>query len=420
LASGEIKKGCIFMKNIVLCTFVILGAIDFSRAADWPQFLGPNRNGISGEATLLKSWSKEGPKVLWEKQVGEGYSGPVVVGGTLIVFHRKGDQEVVEALNAETGKEQWTFAYDTAYQDDLGKGDGPRSTPLVADGLVYTLGAEGKVHCLELKTGKKLWERDFAKDHPFRKGFFGVATSPIVEGNNLVINVGSKTAGIVALDKKTGKETWKATNHEASYSSPVAATIQGKRQLLFLTREGFVSLDPETGKVIHEKRWRSRMAASVNAATPVVIDNQVFLSACYGTGAVLLNIAKDGLEEVWKGDETLSNHYDTSVYHDGHLYGLDGRQEQGAQLRCVELKTGKVAWTETGFGCASLILADGRYFALAENGDLVLFEASPKAYRELARAAVLTGPCRSPLALANGRLYARDNKKLVCWDVKKQ
>jgi outer membrane protein assembly factor BamB len=247
-----------------------------------------------------------------------------------------------------------------------------------------------------------------------------VATSPIVEGNNLVINVGCKTAGIVALDKKSGKEVWKATTQEASYSSPVAATIQGKRQLLFLTRDGLVALDPETGKVIQEKRWRSRMAASVNAATPLVIENKVFLSACYGTGAVLLDFTKDGLEEVWKGDETLSNHYDTSVYHDGYLYGLDGRQEQGAQLRCVELKTAKVMWTEKSFGCASLILADGRFLALAENGDLVLFEASQKAYHELARASVLTGTCRSPLALANGRLYARDNKKLMCWDVKKE
>ncbi len=162
------------------------------------------------------------------------------------------------------------------------------------------------------------------------------------------------------------------------------------------------------------------MAASVNAATPVVVEDQVFLSACYGTGAVLLKVTKDELEEIWKGDETLSNHYDTSIHHAGFLYGLDGRQEEGAQLRCVDIKKGKVQWTEKGFGCASLILADGRFFALTENGDLVLFEANPKAYHELARASVLAGLCRSPLALANGRLFARDGKKLVCWDVKKK
>ncbi|MFL5242604.1 MAG: PQQ-binding-like beta-propeller repeat protein [Gemmataceae bacterium] len=407
--------------KIVLLSLTVLlfeGAAS-SRAGDWPQFLGPNRNGVSNEKDLIKTWPKEGPKVLWQRDVGVGYSGPAVSEGCLILFHRLDDKEVVEALDSETGKNRWSFSYDTNYQDDLGKGDGPRSTPILSGGFVYALGAEGMLHCLELKTGKQVWNRALAQDYPFRKGFFGVATSPIIEGDALVVNVGAKGAGIVALDKKTGKELWKATNQEASYSSPVSATIDGARHLIFFTREGLVSLDPANGKVRFSKRWRSRMAASVNAATPVVVDDQIFLSACYGTGAVLLKVTKDEPEEIWKGDETLSNHYDTSVHNAGFLYGLDGRQEQGAQLRCVEIKTGKVEWTQKDFGCASLILADGRFFALTENGDLVLFEANPKAYRELARAAVITGPCRSPLALANGRLYGRDGKKLVCWDIRK-
>jgi outer membrane protein assembly factor BamB len=391
-----------------------------SGASDWPQFLGPDRNGVSREKDLIKSWPKDGPKIIWEREVGVGYSGPALSGGSLILFHRLDDKEVVEALDSETDKPRWSFSYDTNYQDDLGKGDGPRSTPLLSNGFVYTLGAEGHLHCLDLKTGKKIWDRALAKNYPFRKGFFGVATSPIIEGDALVLNVGSKAAGIVAFDKKTGKELWKATNHEASYSSPVAATVGGSRQLFFFTREGLVSLDPADGKVRYSKRWRSRMAASVNAATPVVVEDQVFLSACYGTGAVLLKVIKNELEEIWKSDATLSNHYDTSIHHAGFLYGLDGRQEEGAQLRCVDIKTGKVQWTEKGFGCASLILADSRFFALAENGDLVLFEANPKAYHELARASVLAGPCRSPLALSNGRLFARDGKKLVCWDIKKK
>jgi outer membrane protein assembly factor BamB len=407
-------------KSLVAFLILIGGRIGILCASDWPQFLGPERNGVSKESGLVKAWGKDGPKVIWEKEVGEGYSGPVVAEGIVIIFYRLGDQEVVEALNADTGKQVWLYSYETQYEDDLGKGNGPRSTPSVANGLIYSLGAEGKLHCLDLKSGNKEWERDLAKDYPFRKGFFGVATSPLIEGDNIVINIGSRMAGIVALNKKTGKESWKATNQEASYSSPTAATIDGKRQLVFLTREGLVTLDPESGKILHEKRWRSRMAASVNAATPVIVDNQIFLSACYGTGAVLLRVSKDGLEEIWKNDETLSNHYNTSIHHDGYLFGVDGRQEEGPQLRCVELKTGKVQWSEKGFGCASIISADGRFFALAENGDLVLFEVSPKAYHELARASLLAGPCRSPLALANGRLLARDKKKLVCWDVKNE
>ena len=160
------------------------------------------------------------------------------------------------------------------------------------------------------------------------------------------------------------------------------------------------------------------MNASVNAAAPVLVGEHVFLSASYGTGAVLLRVAKDGVTEVWHNDESLSNHYNTSVYHDSHVYGFDGRQEQGARLRCIEAQTGKVCWTKEGFGCGSMILADGKLIVLSENGELVLIDATPTAYSEKARATVLSRPCRAEIALANGRLYARDNAKLVCWNLK--
>ncbi len=168
------------------------------------------------------------------------------------------------------------------------------------------------------------------------------------------------------------------------------------------------------------KRWRSRMNASVNAAAPVVVGDQLFLTASYGTGAVLLKVTKDGAEEVWHGDDSLSSHYNTPVYQDGYLYGIDGRQENGARLRCVELKTGKVKWEKDRFGCASLLLADGQIVALTEDGDLVLIDATPDGYKEKSRATVLkVAPCRAEIALADGKLYGRDGKKLVCWNVKK-
>ncbi len=389
-------------------------------AADWPQFLGPTRNGVSTETGLAASWDKNGPPVLWSVPVGEGYSAPAIVGDRLILFHRQGDEEVVECLDAATGRSRWKHASPTRYRDDFGKGDGPRSTPTIADGRVYTLGADGQLTCLELETGKKVWDRALNDDYQVPKGFFGVATSPLVEGDLVLVNVGSRQAGIVALAKDTGKEVWKATNHEASYSSPVAATIDGIRQVFFFTREGIVALDPKTGKVRFNLHFRSRMNASVNAAAPVVAGDLVLFTASYGTGAVVLRIKKDGFEEVWKSDEVLSSHYNTPIVHDGFLYGSDGRQEQGARLRCVELATGKVRWTKDDFGCASMILADGKLFVLTEAGDLVLVRPTPEGYRELARATVLTGPCRADLALSNGRLYGRDNKKLVCWDVRKK
>jgi outer membrane protein assembly factor BamB len=399
-------------------TLLIL--IPAASAADWPQFLGPTRNGISTETGLMKSWPEKGPPVIWEHEVGEGYSGPVVSGDTVIIFHRVGDEEVVEALDAATGKPRWKFSYGTTYRDLLGKGDGPRSTPLVADGKVYTLGAEGALHCLDLKDGKKVWEKWLAQAYAMRPSYFGVGTSPILEGDLLLVNVGARRAGIVAFDKASGKEVWKATDDEASYSSPVGATIGGERHVIFFTRTGLIDLNPKDGKVRFSKRWRSRMEASVNAAAPLVIGDQLFLSASYGTGAVLLRITKDGAEEVWKGQESLSAHYNTPVHKDGYLYGIDGRQEQGARLRCVELKTGHYRWEKERFGCASLILADGQIIALTENGDLVLIEPATDDYHEKGRANVLKdGPCRAEIALADGRLYGRDGKRLVCWNLRK-
>ncbi|HZY85719.1 MAG TPA: PQQ-binding-like beta-propeller repeat protein [Gemmataceae bacterium] len=386
--------------------------------ADWPQFLGPTRNGVSPETGLLKTWPEKGPPVVWQREVGEGFSGPVVAGGRLVLFHRVGDEEVVECLDAATGKAHWKAATATAYVDSYGKGNGPRSTPLIAGGKVYTLGPDGLLQCLNLADGKPVWRRELHKDYEVRKGFFGVATSPLLEGKLLLVNVGGRGgAGIVAFDKDSGKEVWKATDHDASYASPVAATI-GVRHVLFFTREGVVSLDPANGAVRFSKRWRARIDASVNAAAPLVVGDLVFVTASYRTGALLLRVKKDGAEEVWKGDDVLSSHFTTPVYHAGHLYGFDGRQEAGTRLRCVDFKTGKVAWTKEGFPCGPIIVADGNLIILSEDGDLVLVEATSAAYREKARAKVLGSPCRAPLALADGRLYGHDGRKLVCWKLK--
>ncbi len=402
-----------------LLSICILWGSGAVSAADWPQFLGPMRNGISQETGLAGAWPKEGPRVVWERGVGQGWSSPVVAGDRLILFHRIGDHEVVECLDAATGKERWKFEDATGYVDDFGFDPGPRSTPLIAGQHVYALGAEGRMHCLELATGKKVWERALSEDYQAAKGFFGVATSPVLERDLLLVNIGGKNAGIVALNKDTGKEAWKATNHAASYSSPVVATIDGARHALFFTREGIVSLDPATGKVRFTKHWRSRNNASVNAATPIVVGREVFFSACYETGAILLTAKKDRFEEVWSNDESMSNHYGTSIYQDGHLYGFHGRQERKAALRCIDWKTGQVQWTKERFGCGSMILADGKLIILTEDGDLVLAEASPKAYKELARAPVLGPACRAQIALANGRLYARDTKKLICLELRR-
>lgn len=399
---------------------VSLVAVVFGIAADWPQFLGPQRNGVSTESGLLQTWDDKGPPTLWKKEIGEGYSAPVVAGERLILFHRVGDEEVVECLDAANGKEVWKHAEATSYRDPLGKGDGPRSTPLFFGERVYTLGPGGRLSCLKLADGAKVWQRELLKDYNVPRSYFGVGTSPIVEGGRILVNVGGRDAGIVAFDKDDGKEVWKATEDGASYSSPVAADIDGVRHVLFFTRQGIVSLDPSNGHVRFSKRWRSRADASVNAATPVVAADVAFFTACYETGAIAARVKKDGVEELWSNDRSLSCHFSTPVYRDGCLYGFDGRQEAGTEMRCVELKTGKVHWSKEGFGCGSMLVVEGRLLVLSESGELLLVECNRDKYHEKARAAVLTGPCRAPMALANGRLYARDNKKLVCWNLKIQ
>jgi outer membrane protein assembly factor BamB len=342
------------------------------------------------------------------------------VNGRLILFHRQGDREIVACLDAATGKEQWKFGYATRYEDDFGFDPGPRATPLVAGKHVYALGAEGVMHCLELATGKKVWHRPLKDDYRASKGFFGIATSPVLEGDLILVNIGGTDAGIVALNKDTGKEVWKATKDAASYSSPVVATIDGARHALFLTRAGIVSLDPATGHVRFSKSWRSRNNASVNAASPVIVGKEVFYSASYDTGAILLTAKKDGFDELWSNDESLSCHYGTPICHDGRLYGFHGRQEQKASLRCIDWKTGEVRWSKDRFGCGSMIRAADLLVILNENGELVLVEATPRSYKELARAPVLGVGCRAQIALANGKLFARDTKKLVCLELKKE
>jgi outer membrane protein assembly factor BamB len=397
--------------------FVLSGLV---RADDWPQLLGPRRDGHSNETGLLASWSKQGPPVVWQRDVGEGYSGPVVAGERLILFHRLDNQEVVECLHATSGKPLWKHTSGTQYQDPLGKGNGPRSTPLVDGKRVITLGAAGQLTCLDLASGQKIWDRSLHQDYRVPPSYFGVGTSPLVENGLVLVNVGAKDAGIVAFAFETGKEVWRATNDGASYSSPVACTIDGARRAVFFTRQGVVVLDPQTGRVSYQQRWRARYDASVNAATPLVIDNLAFFSTCYETGALLLRLKKDGAEEVWDSDDVMSNHYNTSIYHEGHLYGFHGRQESGPSFRCVDLLTKKILWDRPGFGCGTMVLAEGRLIVMTERGELLLVQATPEAYQELSRATVLNAvPVRAQIALSGGRLYARDERKCVCFDVRK-
>ena len=386
-------------------------------AAEWPQFLGPQRNGTSPER--LDANALNNPKLLWKKEIGAGFSGPVVEGDRLVLFHRLENKEVIECMKAGTGERLWRFDYDSAYRDDFGFDEGPRGTPAIADGRVYTFGAEGVLHAIDLVTGRKIWRLDTKTKFGVKKGFFGVAASPLVNSGKVILNVGGPGgAGLVAFDAKNGSVAWTATDDDAGYSSPIAATLEGRPTILCLTRAGLVGIDPPTGKIRFQFPWRSRNNASVNAAVPIVDHDRIFLSATYNTGAILLKDSGDQLTKIWSSDDALSNHYASSVLKDGYVYGFHGRQEYGQSLRCIELATGKIAWSVDDYGAGTVTLVGDRLLILRESGEAVIAPATPHAYRPESKASLLPGVVRSYPAIANGRIFLRNQKTLAAYSIK--
>jgi len=390
-----------------------------SYAGDWPQILGPNRNGVAVDEHLVASFPAEGPAILWEHPVGEGFAGVAVADGMVIAFHRLENEEVVEAFDAQTGKSRWTRKYPATFSGGYSQDHGPRCVPLIDRGFVYLFGATGDLHCLNLKTGQERWSRAAGREFEAPDGFFGVGSTPIVEEDNLLVNVGGKKgSGIVAFRLADGKPVWQVSDEKASYSSPTATTVDGVRHVIFVTRLSAMSIDPASGKV----RWQfpfGDRGPTVNAATPQVIDGHVFLSASYGIGAVYRKIGKTSADDVWANNETMSSQFSTSVPCEGLFYGVDGRVDiPPARLRCFDPRTGKVKWTKEGFPVANLIVADGKLVIVTDDGDLVLATPSPKSYSELARARIFRTTTRALPALSNGRLYVRDTGTLKCVDLR--
>ncbi len=386
------------------------------RAGEWPGFLGPLRNGTLPGESLPDSWPPEGPARLWERPVGSGFSGPVALVDRVVLHHRIGGEEIVWSLDPATGRTQWSYSMPTDYRDDFGFDDGPRATPAAYRGRLYAHGAQGLLVCLDLQSGRPVWQVDTRRQLGASKGFFGPACSPLVEGDLVILGPGSAVhGGIVALDRATGALRWKASRDEASYSSPVAATIGGSRLAVFFDREGMKAVDLRGGALRFQWPWRPRARASVNAATPLVRGDQVFLTTSYGRGAILLDLSGPAPRQVWSGDSSLSAHYATPVRHGEHLYGFHGRQERGAALRCVSWQDGTVRWSRETVRNGSVLGAGDRLLILQENGELILIEADPAAYRELDRAQILPFGVRAFPALAEGVLYARGPKTLAAW-----
>lgn len=443
---------------------------------DWPSFLGPLGTGVSSETNVLKAWPQDGLPISWQKRVGTGYSAPSVLGNRLVVHHRpRGNDDHVECVRADTGEPLWKFSYHTDYEDRYGYNNGPRCTPLLAGNRVFTLNPEGKLFCLDLTSGRQIWGRDCAKDFriPDDENFFGVGCTPILEGNLLIVLVGAQpNSGVVAFNAETGDVVWqnvgqktwdgaetgdslkpkyKWTGEESiySYSTPMAVTIHGRRHVLCFMRQGLVSLDPKDGSVNFKFWFRPKDRESVNAARPVVIGDKIFLSAAYKLGSALLQVAPSGKEYkvLWQDSRNMLTHWSTTIHVDGFLYGFSGRHEEEGELRCLDLKSGKVQWQTTGyegdvskltqspvtgeirdgsgkaipfpfFGRGSKTQIGDRFLVLGERGTLALLKINPERFEELGRMSVsgIKYPAWAAPVLSRGRIYLRSETHLVCLD----
>ncbi len=424
---------------------------------DWPKFLGPTGDSKSAETGIIAPWPESGLKIVWQRPLRESYGIGSVAYGRYYQFDREGNQAKVIALEAETGKPLWEFAYPTDYVDYYGYNGGPRCSPVIDGNRVYTYGAQGMLHCLDAETGELIWKVDTAKEFGVIQNFFGVGSTPVIEGDLLIVMVGGSPpeshdlgpgyldrvvgngSGVVAFDKRTGEVKYKTSDELASYAAPTLATIEGRRWCFVFARGGLLGFNPADGSIDFHYPWRAKILESVNASTPVVVNNEVFISETYGPGSSLLRVRPGGYEVVWRDDErrrdkAMQTHWNTAVYHEGYLYGSSGRHEHNAELRCIEWKTGKVMWSEPGLTRCSLLYVDNHFICLSEDGVLRLLRANPEKYdlvsewRPVDKDApanpfgfgprpLLSPPAWAAPILSHGLLYVRGDDRVLCLEL---
>lgn len=450
---------------------LLLPAAACCQAEDWPWFLGPQHTGVSSETDIVLDWTEHQPAVVWKQSVGTGYSAPSILGDRLVVHHRPRRDEIISCRSVESGEEIWQYAYSSNFTDPWGYNNGPRCSPVLDGGQCFTLGAEGMLTCLNFEDGQLIWQKDLQKEFDLPEWHFGIGCSPILDGNRLIVLVGGQPgSGVVAFDRNDGSVLWEAVGRKTwdgevdantrkpyqwtgsemvvSYSSPIIATIHGRRHLLCLMRQGLVSLDPETGAENFHYWFRARVHESVNAARPIVVGDQILLSAAYKVGSALLKVGPDGrsFDEVWRDRRNLLAHWSTPIHVDGFVYGFSGRHENEGQLRCIRLSDGKIVWTTAGFdgdlrefardresgqiihrptgkvvpfpyyGRGSLTQAGSRFVVLGERGTLAAVDVSSEGFQEHGRWSIpeIHYPAWAAPVISNGNLYLRSEDWLVC------
>ncbi len=422
------------MKSLPFAALILFATIRALPADNWPQYNGANSDRTTTEKIGQTNWGGSGPREVWKVKTNTGFSSFSVVGGRAYTIVRREvdgiDMEVCVALDADTGREVWAaplgllrWSHDggnAGARNNKG-GDGPRSTPSVVDGHVYTVNSDLGVHCLKAKDGKVVWKQDLMKDFDGRNIKWENAAAPLVEGDAVYVMGGGKGKSMVCFDKKSGKARWADHDYLMTHATPIAATIHGQRQIIFFTQQGLVSCDPKSGAQL----WFHRFPFKVStAASPVVYEDMVYCSAGYGVGATVIKLSKSGskwsAKELWfsEGNKPVCNHWSTPVCKDGYLYGMFGFKEYGdGPVKCIDMTTGRVVWEEGGFGAGNVTLAGETLIALSDYGDVVLIKASPDKFQELGRKKAVGGKCWSTPVLANGRIYVRSTTEAACLDV---
>ncbi len=425
-----IVQRCVRRMRIPLALVAIALSLPAERAAaqadakgEWPQLLGPQRNGLSAETGLLDRWPTDGPKEIWRVPGGVGMSGLAISRGRVLTLVQRDEKQWLIALDAKSGESVWQTPLAPEYRNPMG--NGPRATPAISGDQVFVFTGEGILSAHDFRDGKSLWSHNVVKELSGKEAEYGMACSPLVVGEQVIVTAGAPKGTLVAFDTKSGKQLWTAGSDPAGYSSPALLNVGGRSQIVAFTGNSALGVDPAKGSVLW--RYSFKTNYDCNIATPLEIKGQVFLSSGENHGSVLLALKpqadKITLSEVWDSfgpKSVLRNEWQTSMLLDGHLYGMDNVGGAGpiTHLTCIDAATGERKWQEARFGKGNLIAADGKLFITTMKGELVLVRATPERYDELGRATVLDSTRQAP-ALSNGRLFLRDDKEIVCLDVRK-
>lgn len=418
-------------KSLVICGTCLAGSLN-CMGEDWTQYRGNAGDGVSHER-VLASWPTEGPKRLWTAKTQAGFSSIVTGGGKLFtIIGRPEDgklREVCVAMDAQTGQELWstitglakyTGGGDTGAEGNNG-GDGPRSTPALNGDKVYVYSAQMVLSCLDSATGKIVWNKDIVQEFGGKNIGWESAMSPVVDGNLVFVAGGGAGQSMLAFDKTSAAVVWKTGDEHMTHATPVVTSIEGVRQVIFLMQSGLVSLEAGSGKPLWRYAFPYRVATG---CSPVVWSNEVFCTAGYDVGGAACQVSRSGdafaVQELWriKGNAAVASLWSTPVCKDGYLYGMMSfKKFATGPLKCVELKTGEVKWEQPGFGAGNVILSGNHLVALSDDGQVVVVEANPERYQELARTRAIGGKCWSTPALSNGRLYVRSTKESACFEL---